>query len=454
MAEQKIGTADNPLRVAIIGSGPAGFYAAESLLKQKNVVVEVDVFDRLPTPFGLVRAGVAPDHLKIKSVTKAFDRTAKKPNFRFFGNVELGKDINVEDLHQYYHQILYSTGTEGDRMLNIPGEDLNNIHSAREFVAWYNGHPDYKDYEFDLSQEKAAVIGVGNVAVDVARILCRTTEELHKSDMATHAIEALAKSNIKEVYILGRRGIAQAAFTNSEIRELGEMMDADTTIPAAETMLDALSESDVKTKNNKALNKKIEIIQNYADHAGTGKSRLLTLRFLKAMRIVKNELYEKDDGTLRPRATENFEEIPIGLVFRSVGYRGKPLPGVLFKASWGTIPNRKGRIFNEETEEFVLGEYTAGWIKRGPSGVVGTNKADAVETVKCMMEDLTENKILSPSHPDKEAIEMLLKERNVKYISYQDWLKLDEIELAKGKEQGRPRVKFVSIEDVLASVEK
>jgi ferredoxin--NADP+ reductase len=462
----KPGTANTPLRVAIIGAGPSGFYAAEHLFKQKELIVEVDMFDRLPTPFGLVRGAVAPDHQKIKTVTKAFDRTAQQPGFRFFGYVQLGCDLTLEDLRCHYHQIIYTTGAQTDRQMNIPGEDLLGSHAATEFVAWYNGHPDFRDCRFDLSGKRAAVVGVGNVAVDVARILCRVPAELAKTDMADHAIAALAKSNIKEVVVLGRRGPAQAAFTTPEVKELGELADTDVFVLPEEAELDPLSQTALARSKDRSTEKKVEILQEFAHGKPSGKSRKLIIRFLvspveligddqgrvKAMRLVKNELYATEAGTLRPRATDQFEELPVDLVFRSVGYRGVPLPGVPFHEKWGVILNEKGRVLDPETQKPVVGEYTAGWIKRGPSGVIGTNKPDAVETVTCMLEDLDNGSILNPSQPEAAAIEKLIRQRQPNYFSYQDWLRLDEIEVARGQETGRPRVKFSRVEEMLAAL--
>jgi ferredoxin--NADP+ reductase len=462
------GTEANPLRVAIIGAGPTGFYAADHLLKQKESVVQVDLYDRLPTPFGLVRGGVAPDHQKIKTVTRAFDRIAQNPNFRFYGYVELGQDISVADLREHYHQIIYTTGAQTDRDLNIPGINLQGSHAATEFVAWYNGHPDYRECHFDLTAERVAVIGVGNVALDVARILCRTPEELAKTDMADYAIEALTRSKVKEVYVLGRRGPAQAAFTNPEVKELGEMADTDVFVPAEEAELSPLSQEALAQSRDRATQKKVEILQSYANREPAGKSHKLIFRFLVSpveilgndegqvagMRLVKNELYATEAGTLRPRATDQHEELSVELVFRSVGYRGVPIPGVPFHDKWGVILNEKGRVVKPDTHEPVLGEYTAGWIKRGPSGVIGTNKPDAVETVDCMLEDLAEGKTLRPAHPEPEAIEKLIRERKPEFFSYQDWLRLDEIEQARGKEQGRPRVKFTRVEEMLAALNR
>lgn len=464
----QVGTESNPLRVAIIGAGPAGFYTAEHLFKHKDLVVQVDMFDRLPTPYGLVRAGVAPDHQKIKSVTKVFDKTAEKPGFRFFGYVELGKDITVEELRRYYHQIVYTTGAQTDRSLGIPGEDLIGSHPATEFVAWYNGHPDYRHLEYDLSQERAAVIGVGNVAVDVVRILCRTPEELAKTDIADYALEALRHSNIKEVYMLGRRGPAQAAYTAPEVKELGELADADVYVPPDEAELDELSKAALADSADRGTMRIVEIVQGYANRPATGKSRKLILRFLvspveiigdeegrvKALRLVKNELYATEAGSLRPRPTGEYEEIPVGLVFRSIGYRGVPLPGVPFHEKWGVILNEKGRVIDPDTKQPVVGEYTAGWIKRGPSGVIGTNKPDAAETVDCMLEDAANGCTLNPAEPDPAAVERLIRQRQPNYFSYDDWKRQDEQEVAKGEPLGRPRVKFTSVEEMLAATGK
>ncbi len=463
----QVGTGENPLRVAVVGAGPAGFYAADHLFRQKQLNVSVDMFDRLPTPFGLVRFGVAPDHPKIKSVTKLFDRIAKKPGFRFFGNVTVGKDVSVDDLRSHYRQIVYTTGALDDRILNIPGIDLEGSHPATEFVAWYNGHPDYRNREYDLSQENVAVIGIGNVALDVARILCRSEEELTETDIAAHALEALSKSKVKNVYVLGRRGPAQAAFTTPEIKELGEMVDSDITIPEDEVVLGELSEEALANADRGTV-RKVGIIQSYGGRKSTGKSRMLTMRFLaspvelagdengrvSAMRVVKNELYATDAGTLRPRATDTFETIEVGMVFRSIGYRGVPIPGVPFRDDWGVIWNEKGRVVTGDTHETVLGEYTAGWIKRGPSGVIGTNKPDAVETVKLMLADLEAGKMLDPARPQQDAAKEMVSQRQPRFVTYSDWQKLDEFELANGAANGRPRVKFTIVDEMLAALGK
>jgi ferredoxin--NADP+ reductase len=462
----EVGTEANPLRVAIIGAGPSGFYVADHLFRQGDFVVAIDMFDRLPTPFGLVRAGVAPDHQKIKSVTKVFDRIALRPQFRFYGNVEFGTHITLTDLREYYHQICYTTGAQSDRRLGVPGEDLQGSHPATEFVAWYNGHPHFRDCHFDLSQERVAVVGIGNVAVDVARILCRTPDELVKTDIADYALEALSRSQVKEVYLLGRRGPAQAAFTTPECKELGELADADVMTLPEEVELDDLSRAALDHSPDQATIKKIEILQEYASRKPMGKSRQLTLRFLVSptelfgdeagqvvkMRMARNVLYATEAGTLRPQHTDQFETLPVGLVFRSVGYRGLPLPGVPFNEKWGVIVNRKGRVVNADTEQPVAGEYTAGWIKRGPTGVIGTNKPDAAETVACMLADAAEDLILHPAQPDVDALEALVRKRQPDCFTYADWSRLDELEIARGEAVGRPRVKFTSVKDMLAAL--
>lgn len=464
----QVGTEEHPLRVAIVGAGPTGFYAAAELLKQRQLTVEIDMYERLPTPYGLVRYGVAPDHQKIKSVTAVFDRTARKPNFRFYGNVELGKDISVEDLRRHYHQIVYTTGAQTDRSLGIPGEELAGSYAATEFVAWYNGHPDFRHCEFDLSGECAAIIGVGNVAVDVCRILSRTPEELARTDIADYALEALRESNIKEVYMIGRRGPAQAAFTTPEVKELGELEDCDVFVPPEEGQLDPLSEEALAESADRATSRKVEIVQSYCETTLNPKGRKLILRFLvspveflgddeghvRAIKLVKNELYKTGVGTLRPRPTDEHEILPADIVFRSIGYTGVPLPGVPFKDSWGVIQNEAGRVVDPESGEPVVGEYTAGWIKRGATGVIGTNKPDAAETVEAMVDDLESGATLQPVHPEVGAAREMVASRQPHFFTYEDWQKLDEIEVQRGEEQGRPRVKFVSVEEMLEALNK
>jgi ferredoxin--NADP+ reductase len=459
-----IGTADNPLRVAIVGSGPAGFYAAGHLLQSKkhpDLVAQVDMFDRLPTPWGLVRGGVAPDHPNIKSVSRVYEKTARHPEFRFYGNVELGSDITREDLEARYHAVLYAVGAQTDRRMDIPGEDLPGSWAATEFVAWYNGHPDYRDLEFDLSHERAVVIGNGNVAADVARMLALTHPEMAVTDVADHALEVLAGSGVKEIVVLGRRGPAQAAFTNPELLELGEMADADVFVDPRDVELDPLSSAWLETDASATARKNVEIVTGYSAREAEDKPRRIVLRFLvspveilgdatvEGIRIARNELTEDESGALRARPTGETEELECGLVFRSIGYRGTPLDGLPFDDRTGTIPNERGRII--DGDEPRPGEYAVGWIKRGPTGIIGTNKRDAQETVDAVMEDLEAGRLLKPSNPDRASIEELLAERRPDHVTYAGWDAIDRAERGAGEPHGRPRVKLCTFEELLAA---
>jgi ferredoxin--NADP+ reductase len=429
--------------------------------------MEVDLFDRLPTPYGLVRGGVAPDHQKIKSVTKAYERTAKKKGFRYFGFVEYGSDINLDDLRTHYHQVVFATGTQSGKLLRITGAELNGSYVASDFVAWYNGHPDYGMLKFDLSQERVAVIGMGNVALDVARILCLSPSELQQTDIADYALEALTNSNIKEVIVLGRRGPAQAAFTNPEIKELGQMEDTAVHVLPEEAQLDPLSQADLDRRRDQTTLRKVELIQDYAKSLSNGKSRKIYLRFfvspieihgndggkVTGIHLVKNKLVQTEEGTLRAELTRHMEEIPVGLVFHSIGYRGLPLPEVPFVDSWGVIANKKGRVLNPKNSSPIPGLYTAGWIKRGPSGVIGTNKLDASETVQCMLEDFENGVYINADSPESESAENMIRQRQPEYVLFDEWLHLDEIEIQRGKEEERPRLKFTVLDEMLSEVD-
>lgn len=463
----QLGAAGNPLRVAIIGSGPAGFYTVSNFLKHDDMVVEMDMYERLPTPFGLVRAGVAPDHQKYKTVTRGYDKSANIPTFRFFGNVEYGKHVKLEDLQRHYHQVIFATGAQSDRSLGIPGENLEGSHSATDFVAWYNGHPDYADYQFNLDCEAAAIVGLGNVAVDVARILCKTPDELGATDMADYAVEALRHSRVKTVYILGRRGPAQAAFTPPEIREMGELEDADVHVLKDEAELDALSREAMEASGDRNTPKNVEAIQAFAERESQDKNKQLIIRFLvspveligddqgrvSAVKIVRNEIFRDDSGRIGARPTQETETLPVGLVFRSVGYRGIPLPEVPFDDSAGVIPNVSGRV-TDQHGSVLEGMYVAGWIKRGPSGVIGTNKVDAKDTVQCMVEDAKAGRTFSPEQPGVDEVAAMVRTRQPDLVTYSDWKKIDEVELERGRESNRPRVKFTSVPDFLGVLER
>lgn len=454
-----------PLRVAIVGAGPAGFYALEHLLKQ-DVPVEVDLLDQLPTPFGLVRGGVAPDHQKIKSVTRVFERLATDPRVRFLGHVHVGIDVTPAELLEHYHAVLYSVGAQTDRALGIPGEDLPGSHAATEFVGWYNGHPAFRDRTFDLSQRDVIVIGVGNVAVDVARILVRTGHELHATDIASHALTALAGSAVRHVTLVGRRGPAQAAFTTPELRELGELEGADCTADPQEATLDALSAEALAAGHDATATRNVEVIQRFARHVPGGKPRHVSLRFLlspiallgeqrvERVRFMRNRLVRAADGSLTAEPTGETHEMPAGLVFRSVGYKGVALPGLPFDARRGVIPNVEGRVVRAAGEtEPLAGVYVAGWIKRGPSGVIGTNKPDAVQSAQHLLDDFHAGRLRGPLHPGG-ALAALLDARGVRVVSWRDWRRLDELETAAGRAEGRPRLKFTHIPEMLAALDR
>jgi ferredoxin/flavodoxin---NADP+ reductase len=446
------------LRVAIVGSGPAGFYAADQLLKQD--AVEVDMFDRLPTPYGLVRAGVAPDHPKIKSVIRLYQRTAELAGFRFFGGVEIGADIGTSELAERFHAVVYAYGSPTGRQLGIPGEDLPGSHAATEFVAWYNAHPDFADRTFDLSCERAVVVGNGNVAADVARMLALTRAELAATDAADHAIAALAESGVREIVIVGRRGPAQAAFTNPEVRELGEMLDADIVVDPAEVELDELSREFVASEDCSPTSRRnVELFTDFAGRASEGKRRRIVLRFLtspveirgsgrvESIVLGRNRLDRSEDGRLRAVDTGERDEIECGLVLRSVGYRGIGLDGLPFDERTGTIPNDAGRIVDPVTRSPLRGHYAVGWIKRGPSGVIGTNKKDAQETVAALLEDAAAGALPEPLH-DASAIAELVAARRPDHVPFAGWQAIDRAEVARGEPLGRPRVKFVSVDEM------
>ncbi|MFZ1926083.1 MAG: FAD-dependent oxidoreductase [Solirubrobacteraceae bacterium] len=468
-----------PIRIAVIGSGPAGFYTAGHLLKDgvggHSIDLEVDMIERLPTPWGLVRSGVAPDHPKIKSVTRIYEKTAAHPRFRFFGNVELGRDVSRDELTEHYHAIVYATGSPADRPLGIPGEELEGSHPATDFVGWYNGHPDYCDHDFDLSADRAVVIGNGNVALDVARMLTLTHDELAVTDIADHALEVLDASNVREIVVVGRRGPAQAAFTNPELLELGELADADVIVDPEE-LERALAVADPNMDPTSVRN--VSVLRDYAQRAPTGKSKRVVLRFLlspteligdgngvRTVVMARNALQAGKDGRLRAEPTGETEELDAGLVMRAIGYRGIALPGVPFDDRSATIPNEGGRVVASDEplasapdavpsrvpvpSRVLPGEYVVGWIKRGPSGVIGTNKKDAQQTVDALLEDLSAEKHLDPTEPDPDAIESLLAERVPALVTYEGWSQIDRHEQARGEPHGRPRVKLTRIDELL-----
>ena len=444
-------TDGSPLRVAIVGAGPSGFYAAGQLLGVAEPQFAVDLYDRLPTPYGLVRSGVAPDHPKIKSVTRAYDKTTEHERFRFFGHVELGGDITRAQLLEYYHVVLYTLGTSIDKRLGIPGEDLRGSHAATEFVAWYNGHPDHSGLEVDLQAEQVVVVGAGNVAIDVARMLALAPSELEITDTADHAIEVLRASGIKEITILARRGPLQAAFTNPELLEMGELERGDVDVVGAdldERSAIALQDADKTRRRN------VEIIQDYAARPKTGKPITVRFRFLaspiellgdehghvRAVRIETNAIVARDDGSLAAGGTGTFEELPAQLVFRSIGYTGEPVGDIPFDDRRGLISNDGGRV-TDAGGTHLVGEYVSGWIKRGPSGVIGTNKKDSQDTVDKILQDAVAGRL---NHPSSDDVEGMIAAHCEHAVTWQGWQAIDAIETAAGEASapGRPRVKL------------
>jgi len=446
------------LRVAVVGSGPAAFYAAGHLLASDDPLVEVDLIERLPTPWGLVRLGVAPDHPQLKSVSRAFEKIAQRPRFRFLGNVEVGRDVTHEELAERYDGVIYAVGSQTDRRLGIPGEDLPGSWAATELVAWYNGHPDYQELEFDLSVERVVVVGNGNVALDVARMLALTEEELAPTDATDRAIDAIVGSRLREIVVLGRRGPVQASWTSTELQEMGELAGADVVVDPAELELEAESEAELAASSN-IVQRNMEILRDFAGRTPEGKPRVVRFRFrvspveivgderVEAVEIVRNRLEADSSGRVVAVPTDEREIIPCGLVFRSVGYHGVPLPGVPYDERTGTIPNDGGRVLGPDGRP-IPGLYCAGWIKRGPTGVIGTNKKDATETVDLLLEDARAGAL--PARGDG-TIDDLLAEREVEVVQYAGWEAIDILERGRGEPLGRPRVKLCTWDELLAA---
>jgi ferredoxin--NADP+ reductase len=420
------------------------------------------MIERLPTPWGLVRLGVAPDHPKLKTVSRAFERIALKPGFRFFGNVEVGRDLTHRDLTRLYDAVIYAFGAQSDRRLGVPGEDLPGSWSATEFVAWYNGHPDFQELEFDLNVERAVVIGNGNVALDVARMLALTPEELAPTDTTDPAIEAIGASTVRDIVVVGRRGPAQASWTTQELKELGELAGADVVVDPAELDLDAVSEASLEHDTNSKRN--MEVLRDFGAREPTGKPVTVRLRFLaspvafhgddrvESIELVRNRL-EEQDGRLVAVPTDEHETLECGLVFRSVGYRGVGLPELPFEERRGTIRNELGRVVDADGNH-VAQSYCAGWIKRGPTGIIGTNKKDATETVAQLLEDVDAGRVAHREEVTADAVESLIAERDVRAVMYAGWTSIDELERSAGEKLGRPRVKLRTWDDLLDAAER
>ncbi len=453
-----LGSQRNPLRVAVVGSGPSGFYAAEALIRAEAHVL-VDIFERLCAPFGLVRSGVAPDHPKLKQSIRVYDQIARAPEVRFLGNVTVGRDLSVDELGASYHTIVFASGAETDRAMGIPGEDLPGSHTATEFVGWYNGHPDYRARVFDFSHPTAVIIGQGNVAADVCRILAKTADQLRHTDIAGHALDALATSRVREIHVIGRRGPAQAKFAPTELKELGEIADCDPVVDPDQMALDAQSRTELADAPGKVLARKLDILNEFAARPAPTKRRRCHFHFLESPRelagdgrlthvVLERNRLQGEPFHLVARGTGETRTLECGLLFRSIGYRGAAMEGVPFDRKRGVFANRDGRLIDDG--RVVAGRYATGWIKRGPTGLIGTNRADSVATVAALLEDLPG--LDSQPKPGADAVIPLLAGRGVRVVSYADWQTIDAAEVARGEPNGKPREKFTRSEEMLAAL--
>lgn len=453
---------DKPaLRVAVVGAGPSAFYTAEALLKL-GTGIQVDLFDRLPVPFGLVRTGVAPDHQNIKGVVKIYEKIAATPGFRFFGNVRLGRDLAVDDLAAHYHQIVYAFGCESDTKLAVPGEELAGVHAATDFVGWYNGHTDHRKHRFDLANaRRVAIVGNGNVAMDVARVLLAPVDHLAPTDIADHALEVLRSSRVEEVVLLGRRGPAQAAFSPKEIEEIAELPDVDVLVDPADAALDPMSAAWLEKEGARSQQRNVKFLQERAAAGGSGKKKRLRCRFLvgptailgtgkvQQVRIEHMQLVAAADGTPRPQPRGTSEELAVDLLFKAIGYRGVPVPGVPFDDKKGIVPNVDGRVVDKPGGAVRVGHYAVGWCKRGPTGLIGTNSLDAKATVEAMKQDAAGGQLLQPRLGD---IGKVLQARGADVVSWQDWQRLDAFELQQGQQRGKLRQKLVGVDEMMVQV--
>ncbi len=448
------------LRVAIVGSGPSASYAVEALLKYRELEVEVDVFERLPTPGGLVRFGVAPDHADTKAVAEMFARTSRRRGVNFHLNVEVGTHVTHAELMAHHHAVIYAVGASSDRALGIPGEDLPGSHAATDFVNWYNGHPDHAGASFDLSGDRAVVVGNGNVALDVARILAAEVRYLAKTDIADHALDALAASRISEVVVLGRRGPAQAAYTTPELLGLTTTPGLDVVVDPSEAQLDSMTSADLAAHPYSTMALKLDVLGQIAGRATRAENKRVRLRFLtspvevlgddhvEGLRVCRNTLTMLPDGRLGARPSSVTEDLDCGLLLRSVGYRGVPVAELPFDDAKGILPNQEGRVVDPATGAAIAGVYAAGWIKRGPSGFIGTNKECSEDTVRAIVEDLAQGRLIEPAKP-RSSFQELIAHRQAEAIDYTGWKAIDLYERTAGKQYQRPRVKLVHVDQML-----
>lgn len=448
-----------PYYVAIVGAGPSGYFAAAALLKFADQSlaaggpdVRVDLLEMLPTPWGLVRSGVAPDHPKIKSISKTFEKTSTDPRFRFFGNITVGEDVRADELAERYDAVIYAVGAQSDRALHIPGEELAGSVAAVDFVGWYNAHPHFEDMSPDITSGRAVVVGNGNVAIDVARILVTDPDVLANTDIADHALKSLHDRGVEEVILLGRRGPLQSTFTTLELRELGELDGVDVVIDPAD--LADISDEDAEAAG-KITKGNIKVLRDYAHRELTPGHRRIVFRFrtspieirgtdrVEEMVLGRNELVSDESGRVVAKDTGERETLPVQLVVRAVGYRGVPVPGVPFDEGSGTIPHSEGRVLDRANE------YVVGWIKRGPSGIIGTNKKDSQDTVDTLIADLEDAELaeVGPNHSD-ELVRWLV-ERQPLLVTDDHWQLIDAYERTAGEPHGRPRVKIANVAELL-----
>lgn len=452
----QIGTKRRPLCVAIVGSGPSGFYAGEALLKS-DLCVKISMLERLPVPYGLVRSGVAPDHPKLKQVTLVYARIAAMPGFRLLANVTVGKDISVSELSETHHAVIFANGAESDRKLGIPGEELQGSHTATEFVGWYNGHPDYRSSSFDLSGDTAVIIGQGNVAADVARILAKPVDELRHTDIAEHALDTLAESKIRKIYVVGRRGPAQVKFTPKELREFESLELCQTIIDDKEMRLNSASELELADKSNSGQRKIYDQLVKLASAKDSTKQRSCHFTFLKSpVELLGNGRLEKvvfEHNQLcgealqqSARGTGETLSLKAGILFRSIGYRGIPMQGLPFDEQRGVISNTDGRVSKDGMP--LPGLYVTGWIKRGPTGIIGTNRADSVATVRSLLEDL-QTLDTGTEKSGADGVCKLLRARNIRHVSFEEWGRIDQSEIDRGQLKNKPREKYTYVDEML-----
>ena len=465
MTAYSLGSKERPLKAAVIGSGPSGFYAAEGLLKKEGLYAEVDMFEYLPTPYGLVRAGVAPDHQSIKSITGIYDRIAHLPNFRFWGNIDIGQDISVDEIDARFDLIIFAIGAQSDRAMCIKGEELNGCHSATAFVGWYNGHPDYRDYSIDLSGKRAVIIGMGNVATDIARILALSPAEMAKTDLADYAVQALSKSQLEEIEIIARRGPLQAAFTPVGVRKFPTLENAIACVDPAELQLEPVSRKLLEGTEDKRILRNMEFLNKITENKPIANKK--TIRFIfrrspteifgkdgvvQGIKLARNELFESKSGDLKISLGEATETHKADLVFNSIGYQVKPIEGIQIDEERGVIANKDGRLVDLSTNQIIPNRYVVGWAKRGANGVIGTNKPDSLDTLQCLFEDLSQENITIKTSPVEETTEQWLINKGICFVRFEDWKQIDKEELSHGDLKGKPREKITTVKEMLATI--